>query len=664
MEFGFNKFDENEYIDFDLKKRIDELEILNKKLEKKNKELYKDYKLARNDYNQIVNSRTWKISKPIRIFSGYIHKFLRSNKVTYNFCRLILSVHRIGIKRTWIKISKIINKPDLFKISQNEFNDQRNTKFNKDITISVLVPLYNTPINFLNDMINSVINQTYSNWELCLADGSDVEHGYVADICANFAHFDSRIKYKKLEKNEGISENTNRCIEMSSGDYIGLFDHDDLLHPTALFEVMRVICNDDADFIYTDETTFDKKTKNAFSPNFKPDFAPDNLRSQNYICHFSVFSRELLNKTGMFRKEFDGSQDYDMILRLTENAKHITHIPKILYFWRAHSNSVALDIEAKPYAIISAKKAIAEHLERVNLKGKVLNSSSPSTYKIDYEIIGNPKISIIIPNKDHIDDLNKCLYSIFENTTYNNFEIIIIENNSEKNTTFEYYEKIQNIYGSIKIVTWDGEFNYSAINNYGFTYSSGEYIILLNNDIEVITPGWIQEMLMFAQRKDVGAVGAMLYYPDDTIQHAGVILGIGGVAGHSHKYFKKGELGYMSRISFAQDLSAVTAACMMVPRRVFVEVNGLDEHFQVAFNDVDLCMRIRQKDYLIVFTPYAELYHYESKSRGFEDTADKQIRFGKEISRFQNLWGDVLEKGDPYYNCNLTLITEDFSLKD
>ena len=334
----------------------------------------------------------------------------------------------------------------------------------------------------------------------------------------------------------------------------------------------------------------------------------------------------------------------------------------ILYFWRGHRGSVASSVAAKPYVTKAARLAISEHLARIGSEGKVYDAKIPSTYRISYKIQGEPKVSILIPNKDHVDDLKKCIDSIIYKSTYRNWEIIIIENNSAEKRTFQYYHELKRN-PKIQVVTWDGPFNYSAINNYGASFAHGEQLLLLNNDVEVITPDWIEQMLMFSQRPDVGAVGAMLYYPDDTVQHAGVILGIGGVGGHAHKHFRRGSGGYMSRLAIAQNLSAVTAACMMLRKEVWNQVGGLDELFQVAFNDVDLCMRIRKANYLIVWTPYAELYHYESKSRGYEDTLEKQKRFESEVLRFQDRWKDELAKGDPYYNPNLTLEREDFSLR-
>ena len=609
-----------------------------------------------------------------------------SKKAVSPLRRIIALIKRLAIGRTLVYLKKNglratvyrvlkgagpmpVDKRKLKKIAEDYYisaqrrEQEENVQFPKDIKFSVLVPLYNTPDSFLKAMIESVQAQTYKNWELCLADGSDKEHSFVGEICKKYADGDRRIKYEKLERNLGISENTNACIRMATGEYIALFDHDDLLHPSALYEVMRAICEHGADFIYTDENTFSEEPRDAYNPHFKPDFSPDTLRSYNYICHLSAFSRELLDSVGYFRSEYDGSQDYDLILRLTEKAKRVFHIRKILYYWRAHKNSVAQDVGAKPYTVKAAKKALAAHLERCGLKGEVLDSSVPTTYHIKYEIDGNPLISVIIPNKDHTDDLDICLKSLYEKSSYKNFEVIIVENNSTEKETFEYYEAIAQKHGNVKIVKWEGNFNYSAINNFGVNYAKGEFILLLNNDVEIINGSCLEEMLMFAQRKDVGAVGAKLYYSDDTVQHAGVILGLGGTAGHAHKHFGRSHPGYMARASIAQNLSACTAACLMMRRDVFDEVGGFDESFEVAFNDVDLCMKIRKKGYLVVFTPYAELYHYESKSRGNDSTPEKLERFRGEIDRFKEKWQKQLDDGDPYYNPNLTLTRDDFSLK-
>lgn len=594
-------------------------------------------------YNEIANAQWWKVTKPIRVI----------------FDKMKRLANRI-IKR----LIRVFNNNA--SVSKKELKKQRETKFEKEIKFSILVPLYNTPTKFLEAMIKSVKAQTYANWELCLADGSDAEHGYVEKICKHYAFADNRIKYRRLNKNLGISENTNECAKIAAGGYFALLDHDDVLHPSALFEGVKAVNEKNADFIYTDETKFKNSVNYTFGAHYKPDFAIDNLRAYNYICHFTMFKRDLLGKEDLFRPEFDGSQDHDLVLRLTEKAQNIVHIPKILYYWRAHKGSVASAISAKPCAVKSGINAVSESLKRNNLEAQVKSSAIlPTLYRIKYKIIGNPLISILIPNKDHADVLYKCINSIFEKSSYKNFEIIIIENNSKESETFSYYETLKSR-KNIKVLEYEagGKFNYSAINNFGAQFAAGEHLLFLNNDISVISEDWLEEMLMYSQRKDVGAVGAKLYYPDDTIQHAGVIIGLGGVAGHSHCGFKRIAPGYMTRLHFAQECSAVTGACLMTKKSIFEEVAGFDEKlFEVAFNDVDLCMKIRKKGYKVIWTPYAELYHYESKSRGYDDTPEKKQRFKRETLNFKTRWAKELAQGDPFYNPNLTLDRSDFSLK-
>ena len=584
----------------------------------------------------------------------------------------ILSLQNYGFRFTLKKTVKKIRSLNDYKMlakqplfTEDELAQQREYVCQNKIKFSIVVPLYNTPERFLREMIESVLAQTYAEWELCMADGSDAEHAAVEQICREYAEKDSRVRYRKLERNRGISGNTNACLEMATGDYIGLFDHDDLLHPAALFEVMRTIEKTGADFIYTDEAVFrSPNVKRIIAMHFKPAFSPDNLRGNNYICHFTVFKRTLLDEVGMFDPSCDGSQDHDMVLRLTEKARCVAHIPEILYYWRSHGNSVADSLEAKPYVIQTGIRAVEKQLERLGLEGEVIPIQAEQTfYHIRYAIKGAPKISILVANYEHVEDLRTCLNSIFSKTTWRNYEIVIVENNSTSRDIIDFYEQVQREHDNVRVVTWKGKFNYSAINNYGAQYCTGEYLLLLNNDTQVITPVWIQEMLMFAQRKDVGAVGAMLYYPDNTIQHAGVVIGLGGVAGHSHKGFDRGSNGHMNRLTFVQNYSAVTAACMMISKNVWENVHGLDEKFEVAFNDVDLCLRIREAGYLIVWTPFAELYHDESKSRGYEDTPEKCKRFEGEAHRFQTRWAKELAAGDPYYNPNLTMDREDFSVK-
>lgn len=594
-------------------------------------------------------------------FKGFLKRLalrLKEHPRIFAFIRFFI----VTLRKIRRKLNRLVGGFAVrYKISGRRRKKELATAFDKNIKFSIVVPLYNTPLKFLKEMIKSVQNQTYKNWQLCMADGSDIEHDYVGEYVNSLN--DKRIIYKKLEKNMGIADNTNACIEMADGDFIALFDHDDLLHPSALFEMAQAIEQKNADFVYTDEVTFVGRTSNITIYNFKPDFSPDTLRSYNYICHFTAFSKELLNMVGGFNREYDGSQDYDLILRLTEKAKNIVHIPKALYFWRSHKASVASDVSAKPYVVESAKRALAAHLKRIGLSGEVKDAIVPTTYKIQYDITGKPLVSIIIPNKDHVDDLEKCLASVYEKSTYKNFEVIVVENNSTEEETFNYYKTAMLKYNNLKVITWEKGFNYSAINNFAVEQADGDYVLLLNNDIEVITPDWLEQMLMFAQRQDVGAVGVKLYFADDTIQHAGVIVGLGGVAGHAHKCFARENPGYMARAVITQNLSACTAACLMIRKDVYNKVGGLDEGYAVAFNDIDFCMKIRDNGYLIVFTPYAEFYHYESKSRGDEDTPEKRARFNSEIFRFQERWGKELKAGDPYYNPNLSLDSEDFALR-
>lgn len=637
--------------------------------------LQNNYNTLLNGYNEIQASFFWKITSPCRKFVQCIKGMVAKSRSLMTAMVYVKGFLRGGPKgaKARVRLYREQHKPVLsarciFDLDDNIKKQQSEYRFEKNIKFSILVPLYNTPQNFLSEMICSVECQTYSNWELCLADGSDEKHKYVESYCKKIAKSDLRVKYLKLAENKGISENTNACLEMATGDYIALFDHDDLLEPTALFEYMKVICGNNADFIYCDEDKFenlDASLSAAFyDANYKPDFAADNLRANNYICHFTVFEKSLIEKAGGgFRKEFDGSQDHDLILRLTEQAENITHIPKVLYHWRVSAASVASDPYAKPYTIEAGRKAVAEHLERVGLKGSVDSTKiHPNIYKIKYDIIGNPLVSIIIPNYNHIEELSRCIDSILEKTTYKNYEIIIVENNSDSET-FEYYDTLKK-YDNIKVVVYKTNvFNYSDINNYGVQFANGTHYILLNNDVEIITPEWIEEMLMYSQRSDVGAVGAMLYYPNDTIQHAGVTIGVLTLAGHNFKHSARGNPGYFGRAGYQQNVSAVTAACVMIPAKVYKEVDGLDSSFAVAFNDIDLCMRIRKAGYNIIFTPFAELYHYESASRGDDMSPEKRARFVSEVQRFQHRWKKELEQGDPYYNPNLTLDREDFSPK-
>lgn len=612
---------------------------------------------------RIKGSGVWKLAKPLRSFYHWVK---RTKERVGNYGS------PGGIAR---KIrSKMIEKKARTKHGTASFptaeeaERQRKETFSRDICFSILVPLYNTPKKFLTQMLNSVVNQTYENWQLCLADGSDREHGFVGEICKEYAAKDGRICYRKLEKNEGISGNTNECLKMAKGDYIGLFDHDDILHPSALYEYMKKICEEDADYIYCDETTFrgNKTIDDMLTLHFKPDFSIDNLRANNYICHFSVFDRELLEGMELFRSAYDGSQDHDMILRLTSRAKHVVHVPKLLYYWRSHKASVAADINAKSYAIEAARGAVADHLQTCGFRNfEIAGTKAFETiFRIKYEVLGNPKISIVIPNKDHVEDLSRCVDSVRKQSTYDNYEIIIVENNSVTEEIENYYRTLEG-QENIRIVRYEGEFNYSRINNFGASFAAGEYLVLLNNDTQVISINWLEELLMYAQRDDVGAVGAKLYYADKTIQHAGIVIGLGAhrTAGHTHYRVAQTNLGYMGRLCYAQNVTAVTGACLMVKRALYEELGGLDESFAVALNDVDFCLRLREKGLLNVWNPYCELYHFESISRGLDDAGEKAKRYDEESARFREKWREQLEKGDPCYNPNFSLDRSDYALK-
>ena len=612
--------------------------------------------------DKIKGSIFWKLAKPARVVINYC--IATKNRILCHGNPKGIA-HKILSKYREKKAIRIHGTGSFPSVAERE--KEETTVFPKDVTFSILVPLYNTPERFLREMIESVTAQTYGKWELCLADGSDDAHDFVGRICQEYRQKDSRIKYQKLAKNEGISGNTNECYKMATGNYIALFDHDDLLHPCVLFAYMQAICEKDADYIYCDEATFKGNSINhMITLHFKPDFAPDNLLANNYICHFSVFSRELLESGELFRSQFDGSQDHDMILRLTAKAKHIVHVPRILYYWRSHKGSVASSIDAKTYAIDAAKGAVADHLTRLGYRNFEIESTRAfaTIFRIKYELTSRPLVSIIIPNKDHVDDLSRCVESIINLSTYDNYEIVIVENNSETAEIRTYYEEISR-HPRVQVVEYKGDFNYSKINNFGVQYAKGEYLLLLNNDTEVITPDWMEELLMYAMRKDVGVVGAKLYYPDKTIQHAGVVIGLGAhrTAGHVHYRQKRENLGYMGRLCYAQDMTAVTGACLLVKKSLYEQVGGLDESFEISLNDVDFCLKLRKAGYLNVFTPFAELYHFESISRGLDDQGEKAKRYNEESERFRNKWKAELEAGDPYFNPNFSLDKSDFSLR-
>ena len=553
-------------------------------------------------------------------------------------------------------------------IRQNEPNSeelekQKNKKFKIHPKISIVVPMYNTKEEFFKDLIECLKNQTYSNWELCLADGSPE----IDEKLKKYYENDNRIKYKHLEKNDGISGNTNEALKMATGEYIGLLDHDDAIPVFALYEIVKCINeNPGVEFIYTDEDKIINTLENRCDPHFKPDFAPDTLSSNNYITHFVVMTKELMvDKIGGFRNEYNGAQDFDLVLRASELTDKIVHISKVLYHWRVHNESTAKVSDAKPWAYEAGKRAAQDHITRMGRKGTANHGGDiPGVYEIEYEVEGNPKVNILIPNKDGIKFLKKCVNSILEKTTYDNYEIDIIENNSEEEETFKYYEELEKN-EKIKILKYPEKgFNYSKIINFGVKNVDGEFVMQLNNDTELITPNWLEKFIGYAQRKDVGAVGARLYYEDHSIQHAGIAYGICDLAANLLPGVPYGSHGYFGRECLTQNLSAVTGACLFSRRSIYEEVGYMDEKlFKVAFNDVDFCMKIREKGYLIVYNPYIELWHYESKTRGYENTPEKEERFQNECNNFKKKWKKVLAKPDPYLNINFTRNTAVYNVR-
>ncbi len=607
--------------------------------------------------------------KRIRELFGYAFDLLKSEGL-FAMVRRALGFFR---RRLFGKRARYLPKKKVLQAQREDLADRWENGEALPL-VSICVPLYNTPEPFLRQFLASVFDQTSTRWELCLADASDEAHAYVGEIVKQRAAFAekivpaaSRVKYVKVE-NKGISANTNAAAGLATGEYLALADHDDILAPHAIYTLQMAILDSGADFLYSDEALFKKSIRRPMVAHFKPDFAPDYLVCCNYICHLSAFKRSLYFEAGGERSECDGSQDHDLFLRLTDRLDdtQIYHIPQVLYYWRVHGGSTSGGTAAKPYVAKAAKKAIADHLERTGQRGEVRDGLYPSTYKVDYEIEGEPLVSILIPNMDHTDDLEKCLSSVYKKTSWHNFEVIVIENNSKEAATFDYYKKITGPegYPRCRVVEYkaQGGFNFSAINNFGRKAAQGDYLLLLNNDVEVINREWLTELLMQASRPGVAMCGAMLYYPDDTIQHAGIITGLGGYAGHSHKYRPRTSGGYMFRAATVQDFSAVTAACLLVRAEVFDALNGLDEGFTVAFNDVDFCLRARRAGWRVVWTPYAQLYHYESKSRGIDEKDKaKKARFAGEQKRLTERFGRENLTRDPYYNPGLTLDREDFS---
>ena len=581
-------------------------------------------------------------------------KFLKESKAQYVstkksliWLKKKLTGNEYADYDTWLRI---------MRVSRQELFEQRKTKFSYAPKFSVVVPLYHTPAKFLKDLVRSMMYQSYANWELCLVNASP-EDVHLTSLLENWAMRDKRIRVIRLEKNLGIAQNTNAGIAASTGEFIAFLDHDDFLEPDALFCYADALNKDKTiDVFYSDEDKTDEYAAHYFYPHFKSDFNIDLLHANNYMCHFLAVRKSLVDTVGGLNEKFDGAQDYDFVLRLTENTKKIYHCPRILYHWRCSNQSTAANQGNKMYAIHAGKAALNAHYKRLGWNARAQEGAVDGWYQTKFTLKEEPLVSILIPNKDHTDDLDVCLNSFFERADYQNYEFIIIENNSVLPETFAYYEKIEKEHDNVKVVYWEAGFNYSAINNFGFKFAKGDYIMLLNNDVELITPDIFQSMLGFCMRPEVGIVGAKLLYNDHTVQHAGVLVGAGGLADHVFKGLHEDDPGYMGRAISSQDVSAVTAACLMVKKSVYEEVGGLEEEFQVAFNDVDFCLKVRKAGYLIVYDADVKLFHYESKSRGMEDTTELFIRFGNDMMLLNSKWDILSTFVDPYYNPNLSYL--------
>ena len=602
----------------------------------------------------------------------FVKRNLNIKRITSLASRGVASLKNEGFEATWRKIDfriKLMTKGDVWKFRSDiplkrELKAQREAVFPYMPKISIIVPLYNTPEKFLKEMIDSVYNQSYSNWQLALADASDKDLPHIKKVVDSYG--DSRIVYEKLAENKGISENTNKGFALADGDYLALLDHDDVILPNAIYENVKAINETGAQVLYSDEITLDGELKHLIQFHFKIDYAPDFLRGVNYITHFLVFERKLFEQVGAYEDAtYDGAQDFDLTLRLSEKANKVHHIPKVLYYWRGHAGSTANDMSTKMYAFEAGRKAIQAHLDRIGLKGQVSIQKYPGSYRTVYEVDGNPQVSIVIPNKDHIEDLSRCIDSIFALGGWDNVQVIVVENNSTEKETFDYYEKITARNSKVQVVYYKGGFNFSAICNFGVQFATGDHILLLNNDVEFVSENFVKEMLSYSQRSDVGAVGAKLYYPDGYLQHAGVIIGINGSAGHSHKGLAdaRNNTGDMYRLVTTQNYLAVTGACLMVKTELYKKFPLDEDNFAVAYNDVDFCLRLYEAGYLNVFTPYSEGIHYESKSRGLDETDKPNLRYEGEKARFAEKWQKYFNYGDPYYNPHFTLLYENYGYK-
>jgi len=620
---------------------------------------YESSNKSQHELARIRNSSSWRITKPWRSFIKFFRTGLRTIRVR-------LSGNKQTNKQTTKKsyYEWWVEKYDVFDDETHKLILTEISAMEQPPLISVVMPVYNPDPAFLKAALDSVFNQLYPHWELCIADDNSSDEG-VRELIRSYAEKDSRIRYVFRKTNGHISEASNSAMQLATGTFMALLDHDDQLHELALFYVAKeILSHPEADLVYTDEDKIDASGRRC-SPYFKSDFNYDLFLNQNMICHLGVYRMALVREIGGFRKGFEGSQDYDLALRVIDHSspEKIRHIPRALYHWRAHQESTAATIDAKPYSVIAATRAVDEHLRRRGIAATV--ESSPKIremLRVRYALQEPlPSVEIVVLTRDKAEVLKTCIDSIISKTTYSNYAVTIVDNGSVEPETMHYFESLQGNAG-ISVVRDDSPFNFPRLNNNAVHRSTADFVCLLNNDTEVITPEWLEEMLGHAAQPEVGAVGARLWYPNKTLQHGGIIIGIGGVAGHAHKYFDENNPGYFCRAFLQQSFSAVTAACLLVRRSRYLEVHGLDEeHLQVAFNDVDFCLRLKEAGYRNVWTPYAELFHHESLTRGYEDTSEKQLRFRKEAMYFRDRWRHILYQ-DPAYNPNLTLESEDFAL--
>ena len=596
------------------------------------------------------------------IFRIIVKSYVRYKK--HGYSGMIQRLDKEYIELTQMEKNHLYNKTNYAKwIEINEQKFYQTEPLEYTPLISIITPVYNTEVRYLKEMIESVLVQTYSNWELCIADDASTE----TETLKTLQYYEKRYKNIKItyrEKNGHISQASNSALSLAKGEYVAFLDHDDTLAPNALYEMVKKLNeNPKLKLIYSDEDKIDENAK-RYNPHFKSGWNPDMFFSQNYICHLVFLKKDVVDTIGGFRIGYEGSQDYDLLLRSLHVVKddEIDRVEKVLYHWRAIEGSTAYGSNEKAYAHEAGLKALQDYFLDTDKQIIVEDGLLPNTYKVNYPIPSLPPfVSLLIPTRDGYEILSKCIESIREKTLYPNYEIIVLDNQTTCPQTLAYFEKIK-CHENVTILKYDKEFNYSAINNFGVRHAKGKIIGLINNDVEVINKGWLTEMVSHAIREDIGAVGAMLYYDNETIQHAGVVLGIGGVAGHSHKYFPRDADGYFSRLKIIQNYSAVTGACLLVRKSLYEEVNGLDEkNLKVAFNDVDFCLKLLEKGYRNLWTPYVELYHHESVSRGQEDNQDKIKRFNKEVAYMQKRWFTTL-KTDRYYNRNLKKIHENFGV--